>query len=412
MANRCISRTPQRPHVCSPLSAEANAEGKLRLVLNLRHLNQFLQKVKFKYEDLRVALLMLTKEDFLIKFYLKSSYHHLDIYEPHRKYLGFSWGPGEDFSYFVFNVLPFGLATACYAFAKLMCPLVSFWKGGGLRVALYLDDGMIAIKGEERAKSESERIQADLLRAGLVINYAKSCFTPTKQLLWLGFQLDLERGQLTVPHKKLDLLKEQIAKAVDGRELPAMALASVIGKILSMSLALGPVTCLMTRGMYTVLNARASWFQQVLLTSDACEELTFWLRHISALNGQNLWPDPSAVRVVYSDANGTGYGSYCVEHGGHITTRRWRGDKAQSSTWREFRAVHMTLDFFGPRLKNHRVRWFTDNQNVVRIVLYGSRKPLLQKEALAILSIGLHHQICLEPEWIPQEENEFADYLS
>ena len=126
-----------------------------------------------------------------------------------------------------------------------MHPLVSFWRGDDLRVTLYLDDGMIAIKGEEKAKSESKRIQADLSRAGLVINYAKSCFTPTKQLLWLGFQLDLERGQLTIPHKKLDLLKEQISKAVDGRELPAMALASVIGKILSMSLALGPVTRLM-----------------------------------------------------------------------------------------------------------------------------------------------------------------------
>ena len=205
---------------------------------------------------------------------------------------------------------------------KVNTPFGKLLKGGCLRVTLYLDDGMIAIKGEERAKSESERIQADLLKAGLVVNYAKSCFTPTKQLLWLGFQLDLEQGQLTIPHKKLDLLKEQISKAVDGREFPATALASVIGKIMSMSLALGPITHLMTRGMYTVLNARASWLQQVLLTSAALEELVFWLRHISALNGQNLWPDPSAVRVVYSDASGTGYGGYCVEHGGHITTGR------------------------------------------------------------------------------------------
>ena len=51
LANRCISRTPQRPHVYSPLSVVANAEGKLRLVLNLRYLNQILHKVKFKYED-------------------------------------------------------------------------------------------------------------------------------------------------------------------------------------------------------------------------------------------------------------------------------------------------------------------------------------------------------------------------
>ena len=43
--------------VCSPLSVVANKEGKLRLVMNLRHLNQFLHKDcfildHFKYEDL------------------------------------------------------------------------------------------------------------------------------------------------------------------------------------------------------------------------------------------------------------------------------------------------------------------------------------------------------------------------
>ena len=108
-----------------------------------------------------------------------------------------------------------------------------------------------------------------------------------------------------------------------------------------------------------------------------------------------------------------GYGGYCVEHGGHVTTGKWSGEEAQlSSTWRELWAIHMVLDSFSSKLKNHRVRWFTDNQNVVRIVLHGSRKPALQEEAMAIFSIGLNHQIRLEPEWIPRDENEFADYLS
>ena len=63
-------------------------------------------------------------------------------------------------------------------------------------------------------------------------------------------------------------------------------------------------------------------------------------------------------------------------------------------------------------LKNCRVCWLTNNQNVVRIVLYSSRKPILQEEALAIFATGVNNQIRLEPEWIPREENEFADYLS
>ena len=55
-----------------------------------------------------MALLVFTKEDFLFKFDLKSGYHHLDIFEPHQKYLGFAWGVGGNMSYFVFTVMPFG----------------------------------------------------------------------------------------------------------------------------------------------------------------------------------------------------------------------------------------------------------------------------------------------------------------
>ena len=82
LANRCIVKVTRKPYICSPLSVISNTEGKLWLVLDLRYLNQFLHKVKFKYEDIRVALLMFTREDLLFKFDLKSGYHHLNIFEP------------------------------------------------------------------------------------------------------------------------------------------------------------------------------------------------------------------------------------------------------------------------------------------------------------------------------------------
>ena len=88
----CIARLPEVPHVSSPLSVVENSSGKKRLVVNLRHLNRFLWKQKFKYEDLRVAMPLLEKDDFLFSFDLKSGYHHVDICREHWKYLGVSWG--------------------------------------------------------------------------------------------------------------------------------------------------------------------------------------------------------------------------------------------------------------------------------------------------------------------------------
>ena len=70
------------------------------------------------------------------------------------------------------------------------------------------------------------------------------------------------------------------------------------------------------------------------------------------------------------------------------------------------------LESFVIKLRNQRVHWFTDNQNVVRIVLHGSGKPMLQSEALSIFAVCVAECIRFEPEWIPWESNEKADYIS
>ena len=120
MANRCIKKVSEKPFVCSPLSVVVNSEGKQRLVLNLKHLNQFLRKDKFKYEDLRVALLMFQKGDFLFKFDLKSGYYHVDIYEPHQRYLGFCLGGRRDSDFLCFHSVAIWLSFCMLCFYKIV----------------------------------------------------------------------------------------------------------------------------------------------------------------------------------------------------------------------------------------------------------------------------------------------------
>ena len=116
---------------------------------------------------------------------------------------------------------------------------------------------------------------------------------------------------------------------------------------------------------------------------------------------------------MYSDASGSDYGGYLVEHGFHIAHDQWLPqERIQSSTWRELKAVHNVLDSLTDKLTNQRIRRFTDNQNVVRIMNTGSRNPLLQQEALAIFNISIAHQVRIEPEWIPRETNQQADFIN
>lgn len=53
-------------------------------------------------------------------------------------YLGFKW-KGE---YYVYNVLPFGLDTSGYTFSKVVREIVKYWRAKGLKIIMYLDDGL------------------------------------------------------------------------------------------------------------------------------------------------------------------------------------------------------------------------------------------------------------------------------
>ena len=86
-------------------------------------------------------------------------------------------------------------------------------------------------------------------------------------------------------------------------------------------------------------------------------------------------------------------------------------EAVRSSTWRELAAVWFVLLSVANSLTNHHVCWFTDNQNVVRILQIGSKKPDLHVVALKNLTMCIHNQILLKPDWIPRELNEKADYL-
>ena len=204
VANRCAGQVNEQPYLCNPLLVVKNSTCKLRLVLNLKYLNQFLENNHFKYEDLRIAAVMFEQHELLFKFDLKSGYHHVDIYPDHQ---GFQWGTKESVCYYVFTVLPFGLSTACYLFTKLTRPLIKLWRGRGLKAIIYIDDGIIAVKGEDKAKRESLSVWRDLESAGFVVNIEKSQWEPCKSLEWLGFRIDLNLGVFSVPQEKLRTFK-------------------------------------------------------------------------------------------------------------------------------------------------------------------------------------------------------------
>ena len=262
------------------------------------------------------------------------------------------------------------------------------WRSKGIRAIVYIDDGICAASSIQEAEWHSAVLQEDLEGAGFVLNLSKSRLAPHRVGEWLGFTVDLSRGCFIVPDDKITRLRNSLSSALLAYRVSVRAVASIVGQVMSMSLALGPISRLRTRALYGDINACVSWKAFLCLSEEARAELNFWQNNVAVLNGQPIWFKPGATRVVYSDASDSGYGGYSVEVGPNVAQGCWSEHESKlSSTWRELKAVYQVLRSLAPKLSGHTVKWFSDNQNVTRIVHTGSRKLHLQDGAMAIFDV-------------------------
>lgn len=96
-------------------------------------------------------------------------YYHVALHPDSRSFAGFAWRG----RYYVFNVLPYGIATAPRCFAIVMGMLVHCWRGSRIRMIAYLDDWLFQFSRAE-ARHLVQRILADSRRARIAINVDKS----------------------------------------------------------------------------------------------------------------------------------------------------------------------------------------------------------------------------------------------
>ena len=403
----------------NPLTVAKNKD-KCRLVLDCRHINPHLHKFKFKYEDAVEASHMFEKGDLLFTYDLRSAYHHLEIFEDHKTYLGFSWFHEQDdvTRYYVFNVLPFGISTAGYIFTKVVRCIVTYLRDQGLKVIMYLDDGIGGAKEVGKAHLCSLTVRKCLISAGFLIAEEKCNWVPSHLATWLGLVWNMKKGVVYVTERRLskllDTLKVIIAKLGKGEiKVTARFLASIIGQIISMQGAMGPVVRLRTRSMYDCLLARAGWDAPVLLNSEAVSEIVFWKENLAILNGRDLSIVEQYSCIVYSDASGTGFGGYVVNIADNEVMGSWNAiESLNSSTWRELEAVYRVLLSILNILQGKTVKWYTDNQNIVHIINKGSRKRDLQQIAVKIADACNSSGVILLPQWVPRHENIRADQIS
>ena len=309
LRNRCINEYTCPPFCVNPLTV---AEGKnLRLVINLRHVNQYIFKARFKYEDLRSLSQVIEEGHWFFTWDLTSGYHHVDIALEHQQYLGFSWKITDGSTrYFTFTVLPFGLSSACLCFTKLLRPLVPRWRIMSHISFVYLDDGLGSQPDKISAHAASDIQRRDLQASGLLYNEGKSHWTPMQIGEWLSLIINTISMQFSLPRNKVDKLQALLSTVISNGYCSYRFLAKIAGLVLSCALAVGPISRLLTWQMYFTIATRSAWDSLVHFTSALLEELRFWYTNIGCFNGYRIRSFPSSCTVMFSDASHVGFGGY------------------------------------------------------------------------------------------------------
>ena len=183
---------------------------------------------------------MFRKNGYMFSFDLKSGYHHVEIFQPHQTFLGFSWNFQGETRYYIFTVLPFGLSAAPYIFTKILRPLVGWWRANGIYIAVFLDDGWSIADDYSSAKIIASRVRSDIHQARFITNSEKSVWEPTQIFTWLGLVWNSTLGTISITPRRVQGIVDCVT-FIEAQKftISARQLSSFIGKVVSTSPATG-----------------------------------------------------------------------------------------------------------------------------------------------------------------------------
>ena len=231
-----------KPFCVSPLTVAEktgpNGKTKLRLCWDgSRCVNKCLAKTKVTLSHLQRALEMTNKDDFQIKYDLKSAFHHIKIHRSHTKYLGacFNDDTGKK-QYFVFLFLPFGLGSAVHCITKLLKPIVAHLHLNGIRNSIFIDDGRLLATTAEEAEKLRKLAYQILEKAGWTLESQKSDKKgqASKSKEYLGFVINTASMTVQLKEDRKADIKQQVQMLVqDTKPIHVKTLAKALGKMVA-----------------------------------------------------------------------------------------------------------------------------------------------------------------------------------
>ena len=300
--------TPSPDQFVSPIfDVPKKDSDACRVILNLKVLNNYIFKSRFRLEGYDVIINMLSRNDYMVSIDLQDAFLMFNINRCFHKYLCFDW-LGIRYCY---TCMPFGLTSAPRIFTKVLKSVLVFLRGRGLRISAWFDD-MILMADSVSLLLEHLYFARLILRSlGFLINDKKSCLIPSQNILHLGYIWDSASLTLSVPDDKVRILKNLCLKAL-AAPVSLRFLQRILGTIESFRIAF-PLAALhyrdLQREVATSIGSGSDWDLKISPSPSSRSDLNWWLNCPIPLLPRSLAPFIPEITVT-TDSSNKGWGAF------------------------------------------------------------------------------------------------------
>ena len=338
--------------------------GASRLILNLIHLNKFIEYHHFKMDTIEAVMNLVRLNCFMASIDLKNAYFSIPVAEEHRCFLRFVWLD----KLYQFTVLPNGLSSAPRTFTKILKPLYAHLRQLGHITCGYIDDSFIMGNTYDTC-SASIRATHDLFKSlGFCVNYDKSELLPSRQIEHLGFVLNSANMTVSLTSSKKANLICKCRQVIDDPAPSIRAVAELIGIFVSSFTAVEfgrlHYRHLESEKVQALKRVAGNYDKTFYLSGDAKTEIQWWIDNVDS-QIRHIEHGKFAY-ILTTDASNFGWGAVFEalpsEGAQQSTGGRWTlEEKLEHINGLELKAGLLGLQSFCSNLSNVHIKIFFDN---------------------------------------------------
>ena len=359
-----IARDPG-PGFYSRLFLVEKATGGWRPVIDLSHLNDFVQLTSFKMETVASVLLSVREGDFLASLDLKDAYFQIPIHGSSRKLLRFM----SEGTVYQFKALCFGLSTAPQVFTRVFAAVSAWAHSHGIRLLRYLDDWLVLSSSEKKAKESIRELLSLCHTLGIVINEKKSDLVPSQSAKYLSMTIDTGAGKVFPSLARVEKFLTVAERFCSMQSPPAQLWQVILSHLASLE-RLVPHGRLRMRSLQWHLKMH--WSPEsdppslpVALPEEVRRDLSWWMVRDHLLVGVRFGT-PAPDLHLYSDASSSGWGAHLLDQN---VSGVWSAqEKLLHINLLEMKALFLGLQAFQEVVAGHHVTAMCDNSTVVAYV--------------------------------------------